>query len=175
MVMLRPSAFSVYIKGEVSRAEERTTWAMGRLSSLLNSSTLSEYSSIRTITVTSIDGQTKTYDLFKARRFGDLSQDPYLRPGDTITVSHLDRKVSVYGHIERPGSYELLPGENIRDLIVKYANGYTSRADIDRVELTRFVENNEAVGDTIYLTQEAINANYPLQHSDAVYVPPKMP
>jgi protein involved in polysaccharide export with SLBB domain len=174
LTMIKPSNFSVYIKGEVNRATELTTWAMGRLSSLVNGS-LSAYSSTRNITVTSTDGQVKTYDLFRAQRFGDLSQDPYLRPGDIITLSHLDRKVSVYGHVERPGSYELLSGENIRDLIVRYANGYTSRADTDRVELTRFVENNEAVGDTIYLTREEINANYSLQHADAVYVPPKMP
>jgi protein involved in polysaccharide export with SLBB domain len=174
LTMIKPSVFSVYIKGEVTRTAELTTWAMGRLSSLVNGS-LSAYSSTRNITVTSADGTAGTYDLFKAQRFGDLSQDPYLRPGDIITISHLDRKVSIYGHVERPGSYELLTGENIRDLIFTYANGYTSRADTDRVEITRFVENNEAVGDTIYLTQAQINANYVLQHADAVYIPPKMP
>ncbi|GHV73926.1 hypothetical protein AGMMS49940_12280 [Spirochaetia bacterium] len=174
LVMLKPSVFTVYIKGEVSRAVERTTWAMGRLSSLLNG-TFSVYSSTRNITVTSADGQIKTYDLFKAQRFGDLSQDPYLRPGDVITVNHLDRIVSVFGEVERPDSYELLPGENLRELIRDYAHGYTSRADTGRIGLTRYAENNEDTGDTIYLTQEEINANYPLQHFDAVYVPSKLP
>jgi protein involved in polysaccharide export with SLBB domain len=122
LVMLKPGAFSVYIKGEVGHAAERTTWALGRLSSLVNSS-LTEYSSIRNVMVTSADGRAKTYDLFKAQRFGDISQDPYLRPGDVITVSHIDRKVSVYGEVERPGTYELLPGEHIRELIGNYANG----------------------------------------------------
>jgi hypothetical protein len=75
LVMLMPSAFSVYIKGEVSNATERTTWAMGRLSSLLNG-VFSVNSSKRNITVTSADGQVKTYDLFKAQRFGNLKEDP---------------------------------------------------------------------------------------------------
>jgi protein involved in polysaccharide export with SLBB domain len=170
LVLVKPGTFNVFIKGEVINAEERTTWAMGRLSSLLSGS-LTEFSSTRNITVTSTNGQVKTYDLFKAQRFGDLSQDPYLRPGDIITVSHLDRKVSILGEVERPGSYELLPGENIRELIRYYANGYTSWAATNRVELMRGVENTGV--ETIYLTEQEINANYPLRQSDVVNIPLK--
>jgi protein involved in polysaccharide export with SLBB domain len=168
-ILTKPSTFTVYITGEVSRAAEHTTWALGRLSSLVNDS-LSPYSSTRNITVTSGDGQVKTYDLFKAQRFGDLSQDPYLRPGDSITLNHLDRNVSVSGYVERPGSYELLPGEHLQELIRNYANGYTSGADSGGIELTRHGENKR---DTHYLTREEINANYPLQDADAIYVLPK--
>jgi protein involved in polysaccharide export with SLBB domain len=170
--LTNPSSFSVFIKGEVISAAERTTWALGRLSSLVNSS-FTNYSSTRNITVTSMDGQVKTCDLFKAQRFGDLSQDPYLRPGDVITVSHIDRKVSVYGEVERPGLYELLPGEDIRELIHNYANGYTSWGDTGRVELTRGAGNTGGGVETIYLTREDISANYPLRHSDMINVPLK--
>jgi protein involved in polysaccharide export with SLBB domain len=173
-ILTTPSSFSVYIKGEVRNAAERTTWAMGRLSSLLNG-ILTEYSSTRNVTVTSTNGQVKTYDLFKAQRSGDLSEDPYLRPGDTITISHLDRKVSVFGEVERSGTYELLPGENIQELIRNYANGYTSRAAADRIELTRYAGDNRNEGNTIYLTEEEIDANYPLQNFDAVYIPIRFP
>ncbi|GHV04107.1 hypothetical protein FACS189485_08780 [Spirochaetia bacterium] len=173
MLMQNPSSFSVYIKGEVKRAEERTTWAMARLSSLFNSSTLSEYSSIRKVTVTPAAGAAKTYDLFRAERFGDLREDPYLRPGDVITVNHLDRKVSVFGEVERPDTYELLPGENIQELIRNYANGYTVKADTGRVKLTRSVDDDQGTMETIYLTPEEIKANYPLRHFDAIYIPPK--
>jgi protein involved in polysaccharide export with SLBB domain len=168
-ILTRPSTFTVYIKGEVNSAGERTSSAMGRLSALVNSS-LTHYSSTRNITVTSANGQVKAYDLFRAQRFGDLSQDPYLRPGDIITLSKLNRKVSVYGEVKRPGAYELLPGEHIRELIVNYADGFTGRADTGRVELTRYVEDSQDIGDMIYLTPEDINANYPLRDFDAVYV-----
>ncbi|GHV27894.1 hypothetical protein AGMMS4952_10360 [Spirochaetia bacterium] len=166
LTMIKPSSFTVYIKGEVNSAGEWTTWAMGRLSSVLNGA-LYAYSSTRNITVTAANGRVKTYDLFKAQRFGDLSQDPYLRPGDVITVKLIDRKVSVYGEVKRPGSYELLPGEHIQELIRNYANGYTSGADTSGIELTRYGENKR---ETIYLTQEEINANYPLWDADAIYV-----
>jgi protein involved in polysaccharide export with SLBB domain len=169
--LTNPSSFSVFITGEVSNAAEHTTWALGRLSSLVNDSLIA-YSSIRNIRVTSADGQVKTYDLFKARRFGDLSEDPYLRPGDIITVSHLDRKVFVFGEIERPDNYELLPGENIQELIRYYANGYTPMADTGRVELKRYDEDNR-INTMIFLTKDEINANYPLQHLDEIYIPPR--
>ncbi|GHV35964.1 hypothetical protein AGMMS49546_00360 [Spirochaetia bacterium] len=169
LVMISPGSFNVYINGEVLSVEERTTWAMERLSSLLKNN-LSIYSSKRNITITSADGKVKTYDLFKAQRFGDLKEDPCLRPGDVITVHHLDRIVSVSGEVGRPEFYELLPGENIRELIINYANGYTSRADTGRVEVIRYTENSQGINEKIYLTQEDINANYPLQHFDAVYV-----
>ncbi|GHV39538.1 hypothetical protein AGMMS49546_11770 [Spirochaetia bacterium] len=171
LVMLRPGFFNVYIKGEVLKAEERTTWAMGRLSSLLDGM-FSMHSSRRNITVTSIDGKVKIYDLFKAQSFGDLSQDPCLRPGDIITINHLDRMVSIFGEVGRSEFYELLPGENIRELI-SFANGYTSRADTGKVEITRYTETGQDREFKIYLTREDINANYPLQQSDAVYVPSK--
>ncbi|GHV25558.1 hypothetical protein AGMMS4952_03610 [Spirochaetia bacterium] len=170
--LTRASTFVVYIKGEVSRAGERITSAIGRLSSLV-AGDLTQYSSTRNITVTAINGQVKTYDLFKAQRFGDLGDDPYLRPGDVITVNPLDRKVSVFGQVKRPGTYELMPGENLRELIQNFANGYSSRGDPGRVELTRYIENNDGVAETIYLTREEINADYPLQDSDAVYIPLK--
>ncbi|GHV71902.1 hypothetical protein AGMMS49928_26040 [Spirochaetia bacterium] len=169
LTMIKPSSFTVYIKGEVNSAGERTTWAMGRLSSVLNG-ILYGYSSTRNITVTSANGRVKTYDLFKAQRFGDMSQDPYMRPGDVITINHLDRKVTIFGEIERPGAYELLPGEQMQELIHNYANGYTARADTGKVGLRRYEEGGLGLGNIVYLTQEEINANHPLQNFDMIYV-----
>jgi hypothetical protein len=57
----------------------RPTWAFARLSSLLGGS-LTAYSSTRDITITSESGQSKTYDLFTARRHGDLNQNPHRWP-----------------------------------------------------------------------------------------------
>jgi protein involved in polysaccharide export with SLBB domain len=92
--LTNPSSFSVFLKGEVTNAAERSTWALGRLSSMIGDH-LTAYSSIRNITVASANGQVKTYDLFKAQRFGDLRDDPYMRPGDVIPITPLDRKVFV--------------------------------------------------------------------------------
>jgi protein involved in polysaccharide export with SLBB domain len=167
-----PSSFRVYVNGEVNSIGERSTWAMGRLSSLIYGN-LTAQSSNRNITVTSANGQVKTYDLLRAERFGDLTQNPYLRPEDLITVNRIDRLVSISGEIVRPESYELLPEENLRDLITNYAGGYTAAADTGRIEITRYTENDREVYNRIRLNQDDVNANYPLQDFDVIYIPPK--
>jgi protein involved in polysaccharide export with SLBB domain len=82
---------------------------MARLSALLGGS-FTAYSSTRDITVTSVSRQSATYDLFRAQRDGDLSQDPYLRPEDVVRINRIERVVSIEGAVERSGSYQLLPG-----------------------------------------------------------------
>ena len=37
--------------------------------------------------------------------------------GETITVQRVERKVTISGSVERPGTYQLLAGENIKELI----------------------------------------------------------
>ena len=43
-----------------------------------------------------------------------MSQNPYLRPGDVITINKFDRKVSISGAVKRGGSYELKDGEILK-------------------------------------------------------------
>ncbi|GHV80649.1 hypothetical protein AGMMS49944_24400 [Spirochaetia bacterium] len=171
LVLTQPASFRVYLTGEVSATTIRQTWALDRLSSLLAPVILTAYSSIRDITITSSSGQTKTYDLFQAQRNGDLTQDPYLRPGDTIHINRIDRVVTVTGSVERPGTYQLVPGENLSELITKYASNLTPTADPSRIELVRYVAAETDSGDKIYLSEQDIGNNYPLQHSDAITIP----
>lgn len=195
LVLTRPAVFKVYITGEVRAPEERSAWALARLSSVLDpggfpgssggtaavtagtensgkgQSLLTAQSSIRDITVTSAAGQSRTCDLFKALREGDLSQDPYLRPGDTVRVNRVERKVTVEGAVERPGEYQLLGGENLRDLIGRYASGLLPTADPSRIELVRYVGGRIDSGEKRYLSGEDIGDDYPLEHLDAITVP----
>ena len=71
-VLLNPATFKVRLVGEVKSAVEMEAWALTRLSQVLGDS-LTEYSSRRTITITSTSGKVKTCDLFLATRFGDLT------------------------------------------------------------------------------------------------------
>ena len=114
-VLTSPSSFIVSISGEVTETVEKNAWALTRLSSLI-SDYYTPYSSTRNIKVISSDGSSKVYDLFKFSREGDLSQDPYLRPGDKIVVGRVSKLVSISGAVERQGFYELLENENLREL-----------------------------------------------------------
>ncbi|MDR3303051.1 MAG: SLBB domain-containing protein, partial [Treponema sp.] len=173
-VLTQPAVFKVYLRGEVQAASDVQAWALTRLSVLLNAggaSQLTEYSSIRDIQIRSRNGRTKTYDMFRALRNGDMTQDPFVRPDDIITVNRIERMVSIAGAVERPGSYQLLKGEQLEELIMKYANGFTAVADPSRMELVRYVHSVSQSGNKIDLSEADIRDNYVLEHFDRINVP----
>ena len=170
LVLTQPAIFRVYVKGEISTAREVSAWGLSRLS-VLTSGNLTSYTSIRDISIKSANGQTRVYDLFKARRLGDLSQDPYLRPGDEITFNRIKRLVTITGEVERPGRYQLLDGENINELIEFYGGGFTPIADSTRLEMVRMINSIDIAGDKIFLTENDLANNYVLENYDRVTVP----
>ena len=99
-----------------------------------------------------------------------MSQDPYLRPGDKIVVNRIDRQVSVSGAVERPGIYELLEGENLKELIDYYGNGVTALADLSRIELYRSLASNNDSGEKLYLNKKSYIDNFPLLCYDEIVV-----
>jgi len=170
LVLTQPAIFNVFVTGEVRSASEAATWALGRLSSLIGRNSTA-FTSIRDISIRSTNGQTRVYDLFKAQRLGDRSQDPYLRPGDVITFNRVKRVVTVSGSVERPGTYQLLDGENITELINYYASGFTPLSDATRVELVRLLNSENIEGDKIFLTEKDLENNFALENFDTVNVP----
>lgn len=167
--LVTPATFYVKVNGEVKKSVEKKAWALSRLSSVLGDE-LTDYSSIRDVTVTSANGEINYYDLFKAARSGDFSQDPYVRPGDTITISKIRRVVTVSGEVERPGEYELMRGENLKALIQYYGNGLTELADTSRITLIRNRQGTDLAGNTIYLTQDSIDEDLVLNNGDKITI-----
>lgn len=167
--LVTPATFHVKINGEVKKSVEKSAWALARLSSVLGD-VLTSYSSVRDVTVTSANGKISYYDLFKAERSGDFSQDPYVRPGDVITISKIRRLVTVSGEVERPGTYELMKDENLKDLINYYANGLTELADTSRITLVRNRNSNDISGNTVYLDSTSISSNMLLNNGDRITV-----
>jgi protein involved in polysaccharide export with SLBB domain len=137
----------------------------------LLSSYLTENSSIRDIQIRSRNGQVKTYDLFKAMRDGDLTQDPFVRPDDTIVVNRVERKVSISGAVERPGTYQILKGENLKDIIMKYGCGFTEIADSTRITLVRYANSIALAGEKIALSEADITNNFVLENYDSITIP----
>lgn len=171
-VLLNPAMFTVIVTGEVRETQEKTAWSLTRVSSVLTG--LTDYSSTRNIKITSADGATKTVDLFKARRDGDLDQNPYLRPGDTVTVPRFDRKVTISGEVERPGTYELLPGENIKELVERYGSGLTEFADLSRIEISEVKTKDFVTGEKTYINTTSLDdekvTSYKLNCYDSVFI-----
>lgn len=167
--LVTPAVFNVIVKGEVVQTTEKSAWALSRLSSVIENN-MTNYSSIRDITVTSSSGVSKHYDLYSAIRNGDIAQNPYLRPGDVVTIRKMYKKVSIKGAVRRPGTYELLEGESLKDLIDVYADGFNERADPNRISVTRIKDGAEKTGSVMYLDNPLRISNFVLNSFDTVSV-----
>jgi protein involved in polysaccharide export with SLBB domain len=166
--LVRMGYFTVLVTGETTAAGIRNIDGLTRLSAMMGS--LTAKGSFRLATVVSGAGEAVTYDLFQAQRYGDFSQNPYIRPGDTIQILPAGRRVVLAGEVFRPGTYELLEGEELASLVGLYGDGFTVRADPSRIRLSRI--SVEAPGETkTFVYQE--NAGMTLEDLDAISVPNK--
>jgi len=132
---------------------------------------LTPHSSVRHITVASKDGGRKQYDLFKWEREGDISQNPYVRPGDTVIIRRKARRVSISGAVERAGAYELLEGENLNALISRYGGGLEILADKANIQITRIDGSSDINGDKIFPAAEYPGEDCELRDYDDVFIP----
>jgi protein involved in polysaccharide export with SLBB domain len=155
------------IAGEITDAGERPLNTLTRLSALLTNLTLK--ASTRQVQVTSATGSTTTYDLFQAQRFGDLSQNPYIRPGDHIHVPAAERVVTVNGEVFRPGTYELLPAESLKELVEYYGDGFTWNADPERLRLSRVSTPQGIAGESFLFAYEEY-ADMVLENRDVIII-----
>jgi protein involved in polysaccharide export with SLBB domain len=162
---------NVFVAGEVTKSSWVGITGLTRLSEVVTP-LLTRYSSLRDVTVKSLNGAVKTYDLFKAERYGDISQNPFLEPGDEIRVKQLSMLVTIDGEVRRPGSYQLLPGEGLKELIEVYAQGFTEKANPQRLGLVRYVSESSPVGEKHELNYET-NKDFKVHIYDVITVPSK--
>lgn len=171
LLMIKPSVFKVIIKGEVLKVAEVEASALTRLSNVIQNS-FTEYSSTRNIEIVSLNGKKRSYDLFMAYRNGDFSQDPFLRPGDIIIIKRLSRKVKITGSVERPGTYELLENENIKELIEIYGGGLREFTDVSKLTVTRNNKTKEfPIGSFFKIENAEKMEPFKLQNNDIVHIP----
>jgi len=171
-VLTAPSSFTVTVKGEVIKTTEVKAWGLMRASQVL-SGLLTDFASNRYLSITSSSGKTTDYDLFQAVRFGNLTQDPYLSPGDVITIPRAKRRITLSGAVERPGVYELSNTETLTDLVTVYGGGYTEGADRTQVKITRTTNTDGRITkfDSFFVALSGEpRGNEQLQHLDKVYI-----
>jgi polysaccharide biosynthesis/export protein len=101
---------------------------------------------IERIKVDDLTTQLLPFNLGKAILEGDPQHNQVLAPGDVITIFSKDdiqvpvekqtKYVRLEGEIRNPGVYQLLPGETLRQLVVR-TGGFTSNAYLFGAEFSR--------------------------------------
>ena len=167
-IIIPARRFEVALRGEITRARQYTVSPLTRLNDVVPE-VRTPYTSIRRIDVELANGQRRSYDLFRWRRFGELAHNPLLTPGATITFRAREREVRLAGEVRRPGTYQLLDGEELRDLIERYGEGLTAQADPSRVTITRQITGPGIAPRSIAVDFRSGGAA-PLRDEDAVAV-----
>ncbi len=161
--------FQVRLTGALPQSRTVTAWGLSRLSDVVREH-LAPYSSIRTVTVISRTGERNEFDLFRAIDLGDESQDPFVRPGDTVQLVRTERVVHVGGEVNQRGRIELAEGETMRE-IMRFVRGTTNRADLTRVRVTRY-EGKSVRTYFIDISEDA--GTFELEDADVIRIPSRI-
>jgi polysaccharide export outer membrane protein len=160
----------VSLLGDVKIPSSYTLTANSRLIDLIiRSSGLTKTSNYRNIKIVSRDGTSKNYDLLSFFRFGDKSNNPFLREGDIVIVDRVDKVVTIYGLIKYPGIYEYIDGETVEELI-RLAGGFRSKAKTDSIEVVTFENIGKYQRSTYYSYKELAEKKIKLNIQDQVIV-----
>jgi len=142
--------FKVHVSGEVERPGSYVASAATRVSELLNKAAeepagpgLRNSSSLRNIELRRRDGTVIRADLVSFFTAGDPSSNPFLSDGDVIHVPSARRSFAVSGGVMFPGTYELLEGEKLSQ-VLRLVGGVTPEADLEKGEISRFVDTERS-------------------------------
>ena len=101
--------------------------------------------SLRDIKLIRSDGNSYSFDLYDLLIDGDRSKDITIASGDVIVVGAASKFINITGYVKRPGLYEVLPGEDLSDLL-KYALGFSGGANIEKITLDKLdIESSSIV------------------------------
>jgi protein involved in polysaccharide export with SLBB domain len=131
--------------------------------------------SLRNIKIFRATGDTVDVDLIRYYATGDKRFNPYLRDKDVIWVpaeNLLGNKVSIYGGVRMPGQFEFHEGDSLR-AILRIAQGPTALADLENVEVARFLPDGKQVQIVHINLQSAGNGqvlDIALQHNDRIFI-----
>jgi polysaccharide biosynthesis/export protein len=124
---------------------------------------------LRNIKIVNKNNEVKIVDLISFLRLGDKNCNPYLREGDLVILSRVDKTVSVLGAVKNPGTFEFIEGENSEHLI-QIAGGFFDKSKTDTIELTRFLDDNKTIKSHYYQYSQSLFEKILLQRGDKIIV-----
>ena len=104
----------------------------------------SELGSFRTVLVRRGGEVAAQVDLYDYLIRGDASRDVRLDQGDIVFVPRAGEQVMVQGSVRRPATYEIGPGEGLREAL-SFAGGLGADAHVQRVQIDRVLPAEERI------------------------------
>ena len=136
--------------------------------SLAYSGGIQEIGSLRNIRLIRSNGKSFSFDLYDLLIYGDRKNDITIESGDVIIVDPAIKFIDIYGMVKRPATYEILPGEDLSDLL-EFALGFSGGANIKKItletlDLETYSIKNIITDDTSHGLENIMTVNvYPFQ------------
>ena len=139
--------------------------------SLAYSGGIQPIGSLRNIRLLRSNGDSFAFDLYKLLIDGDRTNDITIESGDVILVGAASKFINITGMVKRPGSYEVIPGENLSDLL-KFSLGFVGGANINKITLNKLDFKTSSIiniitNDTSYSLENILSVNvYPYKNDN---------
>jgi len=140
--------------------------------SLAYSGGIQEIGSLRNIRLLRSNGNIFSFDLYDLLIDGDRKNDLTIESGDVIIVGAANKFINISGEVKRPGNYEIVPGEDLSDLL-RFALGFNGGANIEKITMDKLdLETSSIVkiitNDTSYILENIISVNvYQLKNDNS--------
>ena len=140
-------SLTVNITGEVFNPGSYTIPAVNTaFNALVASGGPSQIGSVRKIMVVSSDKPTRTLDVYKFATNPNVADEFFLSNNDYIYVPLAGRVVEVKGMVKRPFFYELIDGEELKN-VIQYAGGLDADAYLKNIQIRRYIDDEEKIID----------------------------
>lgn len=160
----------VNIVGEVNAPGTYQIPAINSVYNAINAANgITDIGSVRDIQVRR-DGKTiRRFDVYEFLFNPLLQENFFLQKGDFIYVSTQNRLVKVTGSVRRPAKYELLKGENLRE-VINFAGGFAPDAYIKSLQIVRTNGDKSQIIDVDYEQIMNSKSNFELKDGDVVNI-----
>jgi protein involved in polysaccharide export with SLBB domain len=156
----------VIITGEV---ENPGTYSLSSVASVFNalysSGGPTENGSFRSIEIIRDGKLISVIDVYDFLMKGDFKNSIRLQDQDVILVPPYKNRVELIGEVKRPLIFEIIPGENLNNLI-DFAGGFTEQAYKGRIKVRKNTEKGRKIEDVFY----SDFINYLPESGDKFYV-----
>ena len=131
--------------------------------SLAYSGGIQSIGSLRNIKLLRPNGDTFAFDLYELLIDGDRTNDITIESGDVIMVGAASKFINITGMVKRPGTYEIIPGEDLSD-ILKFALGFSGGANTNKITLDKLdLESSSIIkiitNNTAYSLKDVLSVN----------------
>jgi protein involved in polysaccharide export with SLBB domain len=162
----------IFIVGEVNYPGQYTLSALtNAINAIFAAKGFSKHGSMRNVTLKRNGRTIKKFDFYEFLLSGNNFGRTRLKSGDVIFVPIIKKMAAIAGNVRRSALYELKGKTTLKDLI-NLAGGLTPAAWVNRIQIERFVENEQQVVFDLHASSSADLPDFTIEDGDIVKIFP---